>query len=129
MADRAKPGVGTEPAMGLVLDCADPESLGSFWAAALRYDRVGGVGNYVLLVPRGEAGPNLLLQQVPELKTTKNRMHLDIEIADIEAEAGRLEQLGARRLEAQARSEHGSRWYLMADPEGNEFCVCDAGGP
>ncbi len=123
MADDAAAG------MGLVLDCADPDSQAAFWAAALRYERVGGVGSYVLLVPRDGLGPNLLLQKVPEPKTTKNRMHVDIEIADIEAEARRLEQLGARRLEPRARSEHGSNWFLMTDPEGNEFCVCDGGVP
>jgi predicted enzyme related to lactoylglutathione lyase len=42
-------------------------------------------------------------------------------------EVTRLEQLGARRLEGAPRSEHGTRWVVMADPEGNEFCVCDAG--
>jgi predicted enzyme related to lactoylglutathione lyase len=81
----------------------------------------------VVLVP-GEAGsPKLLLQKVAESKTVKNRMHLDIETADIDAEAARLEELGARRVASDAMSEHGSRWCLMADPEGNEFCVCDGG--
>jgi hypothetical protein len=42
-------------------------------------------------------------------------------------EVTRLEQLGARRLEGAPRSEHGTRWVVMAKPEGNEFCVCDAG--
>jgi predicted enzyme related to lactoylglutathione lyase len=55
-------------------------------------------------------------------------MHLDIHTPDIEAEAARLAGLGARRLENEAVEEHGSHWVLMADPEGNEFCVCDAGG-
>jgi predicted enzyme related to lactoylglutathione lyase len=53
-------------------------------------------------------------------------MHLDIHTPDIEVEAGRLEQLGARRVEAEQRSEHGHAWVLMSDPEGNEFCVCDS---
>ena len=123
MNDEARPDVG----IGLVLDCRDPVALAPFWAEALRYVNVGAVDNYVLLVPDGRAGPHLLLQQVPEDKTVKNRMHLDVHIADIEGEAARLEQLGARRLEGQVRSEHGSSWVMMADPEGNEFCVCDAG--
>ncbi|MGH9286664.1 MAG: VOC family protein, partial [Acidimicrobiales bacterium] len=71
--------------------------------------------------------PKLLLQRVPEAKAVKNRMHLDIETPDIENEAARLEVLGARRLRPEAQSEHGSTWVLMADPEGNEFCVCDGG--
>ncbi len=53
--------------------------------------------------------------------------HFDIETADIGAEASRLESLGARRLESGVRSEHGTNWVIMADPEDNEFCVCDGG--
>jgi predicted enzyme related to lactoylglutathione lyase len=54
--------------------------------------------------------------------------HLDIEIRDVDAEVERLERIGAHRLEGHARTEHGRRWVIMADPEGNEFCVCDGGG-
>jgi predicted enzyme related to lactoylglutathione lyase len=114
--------------IGLVLDCRNPSDLAPFWAQALRYVELGKVDNYVLLAPDGAPGPNLLLQQVPEGKATKNRMHLDIHAADIEGEAARLERLGARRVETEQLSEHGSNWVLMADPEGNEFCVCDGGG-
>ena len=112
---------------GLVLDCADPETLAEFWAAALGYESLGTAGNYVLLVSPTQGRPKLLLQGVPEPKTTKNRMHIDIETPDIEPEATRLEGLGATRLRAEQQNEHGSTWILRADPEGNEFCVCDAG--
>ena len=54
-------------------------------------------------------------------------MHFDIEVADIEAEAARLVELGATRSARLPASEHGSTWVLMTDPEGNEFCVCDGG--
>ena len=113
--------------IGLVLDCTDPDGLATFWTEALGYTTVGGAGNYVLLVAADGALPKLLLQAVPEPKSTKNRMHLDIEIADVESEASRLEALGARRLEPGVRTEHGTSWVIMADPEGNEFCVCDGG--
>lgn len=113
--------------MGLVLDCADPKALAAFWAAALEYRIAGGAGNYVMLLPIEGDGPKLLLQGVPEPKSTKNRMHFDIHVADTLAETERLAALGARRLEADVREEHGTHWFLMADPEGNEFCVCDAG--
>ncbi|HEU5130371.1 MAG TPA: VOC family protein [Glycomyces sp.] len=68
-------------------------------------------------------GVRMLFQQVPEPKTVKNRMHLDLHYgADrIDAEAARLEGLGATRL-AEHR-EGPSRWIVMGDPEGNEFCV------
>jgi len=117
------------PALGLVLDCADPVALGAFWAPALGYVDVGEVGAYVALLPDGQPGPKLLLQRVAEPKVGKNRMHLDIEVADIEVEAARLEGLGATRVSDGTMSEHGTTWILMADPEGNEFCVCDAGQP
>jgi predicted enzyme related to lactoylglutathione lyase len=119
--------VNDVPALGLVLDCHDPESLAPFWADALGYVTLGGVENYVLLVPDGRPGPKLLLQRVPEAKAGKNRMHLDIEVPDIEAVADRLEAAGARRVSSGVESEHGSSWIVMTDPEGNEFCVCDGG--
>jgi predicted enzyme related to lactoylglutathione lyase len=113
--------------IGLVLDCADPENLATFWAAALGYNNVGSAGSYVLLMPPEPSQPKLLLQRVPEPKVTKNRMHIDIHVADIDGEAERLESLGARRVSSGTVSEHGSRWHVMADPEGNELCVCDGG--
>jgi predicted enzyme related to lactoylglutathione lyase len=117
----------TTPVMGLVLDCVDPEALAPFWSTALDYVSLGPVGNYLVLVPNGHAGPKLLLQRVPEQKTSKNRMHLDVEVPDIESTAARLEELGAKRVSRGIENEHGSRWIVMDDPEGNEFCVCDGG--
>jgi hypothetical protein len=63
----------------------------------------------------------------PEPKTTKNRMHLDLETPDIDTEAIRLEALGERRAQDDHIHERGSTWILMTVPEGNEFCVCDNG--
>ena len=113
--------------LGLVLDCADPDRLAEFWSAAIGYTTVGGAGSYVLLVDAAGQQPKLLLQRVDEPKTAKNRMHVDIETPAVDEEVARLEALGARRLEAEAIEEHGSRWVVMADPEGNEFCVCNSG--
>lgn len=113
--------------LGLVLDCADPERLAAFWAPALGYVNLGTAGSYVALFPNGAPGPKLLLQRVAEPKTVKNRMHVDIEVADIHAEADRLVALGATRVSEGPCSEHGSTWLLMSDPEGNEFCICDGG--
>ena len=115
--------------IGLVLDCADPERLAAFWGPALDYVNLGTAGAYVALFPNGRPGPKLLLQRVGEPKAVKNRMHLDIEVPDIETEASRLVALGATRVSEGPCAEHGSTWILMADPEGNEFCVCDAGQP
>ena len=117
------------PAIGLVLDCENPERLAEFWGAALGYVNLGTFGSYVALFPDGRPGPKLLLQKVAEAKSVKNRMHLDIEVPDIEDEASRLVALGAERVQTAPCSEHGTTWVLMADPEGNEFCICDAGQP
>jgi predicted enzyme related to lactoylglutathione lyase len=113
--------------IGLVLDCHDPQGLATFWSEALGYVNLGEAGSYVLLMDGDGHGPKLLLQAVPEAKAGKNRMHLDIDAVDIEAEAARLEVLGARRVAAEPMHEHDTSWILMADPEGNEFCVCDGG--
>lgn len=113
--------------LGLVLDCADLEKLADFWSAAIGYTNLGGAGSYVRLVDEAGNQPKLLLQRVAETKTGKNRMHVDIETPRVDEEVARLEALGARRLEASAIEEHGNRWVVMADPEGNEFCVCNAG--
>jgi predicted enzyme related to lactoylglutathione lyase len=114
--------------VGLVLDCEDPSRLAPFWAEALRYTVLGGEGSYVMLVPEDGVGPQLLLQRVAEAKAVKNRMHFDIHVADIDGEAARLTELGAARVAGPPLEEHGSRWIPMRDPDGNEFCVCDAGG-
>ena len=115
--------------IGLVLDCTDPDGLARFWGPALDYVNVGAAGAYVALLPNGRPGSKLLLQRVDEPKSVKNRMHVDLEVSDIESEATRLVALGATRVSEGPCSEHGSTWILMADPEGNEFCVCDAGQP
>ena len=115
--------------LGLVLDCADPHGLAEFWTVSARLPQRRRRRQLRRARRHGDA-PKLLLQAVTEPKTTKNRMHFDIETPDVDAEVARLEAIGARRLEAEARHEHGTTWVVLADPEGNEFCVCDGGsGP
>jgi catechol 2,3-dioxygenase-like lactoylglutathione lyase family enzyme len=105
----------------LTLDCHDLEMQTAFWCGALGYELAGGVGQYRALVHPNGTQPKLLLQQVDELKSAKNRLHLDLHVADAETEAARLEGLGATR--ATRVAEFGLRWVVMLDPEGNEFCV------
>ena len=117
----------TTATISLTLDCADPEPLALFWSKALGYEEIARVDNFIVLAPAaGMAGPKLALQRVPEPRALKNRMHLDIWVADIESEAARLEALGAQRLQEKPFDEHGFRWFQLADPEGNEFCVARA---
>ncbi|MGW5591065.1 VOC family protein [Streptomyces sp. NPDC003857] len=110
----------------VTLDCLDTETQAGFWLAALApldYRRGFHGPPYLSLVGPAPA-PTLLLQHVPEPKQGKNRMHLDLDFgtADLVSEVDRLEQLGAERL-SEELSEHGFRWIVVADPEGNEFCV------
>lgn len=113
------------PDIELVLDCADADAQAEFWTAALGYTLLGGAEQYRSLVPPdGDAGPKILLQQVAEPKPGKNRMHLDMHVPDIEGEVSRLIALGARRTRDEQFHEFGHDWIAMADPEGNEFCVC-----
>jgi len=112
----------TEPNIDIVIDCADPETLADFWAEALGYTKAGLFDPYFVLVAPERAFPPVILQRVPEPKTTKARIHVDLRVPGIEAAAQRLEALGARRIDIGQGPEPG--WIVMADPEGNEFCVC-----
>ena len=106
----------------LVLDVSDLDRMAEFYAAALGYRPEGSIGQYRSIVPaEGPGRPKLILQRVDEPKRAKNRMHIDLKADDIEAEADRLVALGATR---QHRiEEDAGTWLVMADPEGNEFCV------
>jgi len=111
--------------LAFVLDCSDPEVLAEFWTRALRYQRVDKMGPYVILMPDGWDSPEILLQRVPEPKTSKNRMHLDIRSPDIDVESRRLVSLGASLVTQLPVEEDGIRWLVLHDPEGNEFCVVE----
>lgn len=132
-------------------DCADPEALGAFWAEVLRYLeqpppegytnwlaylRAQGVPEeawhsaYAVVDPNGE-GPRLFFQKVPEAKSAKNRVHLDVNVSAglpaeerrdrVESEVERVMKLGATRV--QSFEQSGEYWVVMQDPEGNEFCL------
>jgi len=116
--------MGRKARLDLVLDCADPARLMQFWRLALGYRVYFSAESLSVLVPdEGTASP-LVLQRVPEPKSGKNRMHVDIVTDDIEPEVERLVALGARRLHDGTRRYGMTTWVAMADPEDNEFCVC-----
>ncbi|MGZ4663529.1 MAG: VOC family protein [Frankiaceae bacterium] len=103
------------------LDCNDLENTSEFWRAAIGFVENGRIpGRYVSLTGHGVS---LTLQQVDEPKSVKNRMHLDLLVENPEYEVHRLERLGASRVTSTARQEFDQSWFVMADPEGNEFCV------
>jgi predicted enzyme related to lactoylglutathione lyase len=107
-------------------DCHDPERLAAFWGAVLGVeieDRFGDPPQYVNLGPATPDGPRVCFQRVPEAKMTKNRVHLDVAVQDVDAAASRITELGGRRLPHEDYHEDGYSWRIMADPEGNEFCL------
>ncbi|NDZ62870.1 VOC family protein [Streptomyces cyaneofuscatus] len=105
----------------LIIDAADPERLAAFWSELPGRPIVDRAGPYVWL--RREKGLGLGFQQAGEPEPGKNRMHFDITSPDPGAEQQRVEALGGRRLEEYA----DGGFLVMADPEGNEFCIIRKG--
>jgi catechol 2,3-dioxygenase-like lactoylglutathione lyase family enzyme len=112
----------------LCVDSAHPSKTADFWEAALGWRRTHDTEDEVVLEPPAgspEDGvvPDLLFLKVPDSKTVKNRLHLDLRPLDQAAEVARLEALGARRVDV-GQGDVG--WVVMADPDGNEFDVLRA---
>lgn len=110
----------------LNIDTADPARLATFWESAIGWRRTYDSDDEVVLEPPAgspEDGvvPDLLFLRVPEEKSGKNRLHLDLRPVDQDLEAARLEGLGARRTEVGQGTDVS--WIVMADPDGNEFCL------
>jgi predicted enzyme related to lactoylglutathione lyase len=107
-----------------VVDCDDLDRAVAFWSAALdaTEEPLAESSRHVyrrLRLPDSEV--RVLLQRTGDVKAAKNRMHLDLETDDVEAEVQRLEALGATRYDHQ--QERGHDFWVMRDPWGNEFCV------
>jgi hypothetical protein len=120
----------------LSIDSPDPVKIASFWAAALGWhrpldeaDEIGLDPDEVCLEPPAGSpadgvAPDLLFLRVPDGKIVKNRLHLDLRPKDQAAEVARLEALGARRADVGQGADVS--WVVLADPDGNEFCVLRA---
>ncbi len=106
----------------LVIDCADPSSVADFWCQVLGYQITEKDDELVQIAEEPGAMPTLLFATVPEGKTLKNRIHIDVSPRDREQdeEVARIEALGARRIDI---GQGEVSWVVMADPEDNEFCV------
>ena len=139
----------------VTFDCADPDRLATFWATALGYKKQDPPEGYATwqeflaaqdvpedqwnsasaIVDPDGAGPRIYFQQVPEPKTVKNRVHLDVNVGGghgtppderrrrVDAEVERLSGAGATVIRPGEVSELGEYWVVMQDPEGNEFCL------
>ena len=118
------------PSVYICIDSSDPEALAPFWAEALGYkvgDSLPG-RNYLSLEAPDATSPAVYFQRVPEAKTIKNRLHLDLRSVEPHALIERLASLGATRIADPQTGSTCAWWQVMADPEGNEFCVCDVSG-
>jgi Glyoxalase-like domain len=110
----------------VAVDCADPVALGRWWAEVLDYTVVYEASDESVVIAGTQdqpIWPGLVFVQVPEGKAVKNRLHIDLNPDDQEAEVARLEALGAKRVDVGQRDV---TWVVLADPEGNEFCVLRA---
>ena len=116
----------TSTLSAVVVDCRDPETLARFWCAALGYVVHAEAEGFVGIVPAEGGGPHLDFVVVPEPRTAKNRLHLDLRPREgsRDEEVARVRALGATEV-ADRRGQHGpgSGWVVFADPEGNEFCI------
>lgn len=111
----------------VTVDCSDALALARFWAQVLGWNVYHDNDPEVLVAPNfppSGPGPTMLFIPVPEPRTVKNRMHVDLQPSDRtrEEEVERLLKLGATIVEDH-RTENGSGWVWLADPEGNDFCV------
>jgi predicted enzyme related to lactoylglutathione lyase len=104
----------------ITVDAHDPRALADFWSKVLDYRIAVDEPEEVGIEPRLGEGPALLFVPVPEEKTVKNRVHLDLAPDDQAAEVERLLALGATRVDV---GQGDVSWVVLADPEGNEFCV------
>ncbi|MPY92924.1 MAG: hypothetical protein GEV08_07610 [Acidimicrobiia bacterium] len=113
-----------ESMYAVVFDCGDAAKLAQFWSATLNKPLDGDASAdfaSIGLNDTASKGPGLMFNKVPEGKSGKNRVHLDLTSADLDATVQRLMELGANK--GDEYSEGGSRWVTLADPEGNEFDV------
>jgi predicted enzyme related to lactoylglutathione lyase len=107
---------------GISFDAHDAAIVGRVWAAALGRQLADGADAINAVVLTGDiatTGRRFAFHQVPEDKTVKNRVHLDLTTTDLDSETDRLQQLGATIV--RDVSENGNHWITLADPEGNEF--------
>ncbi len=104
----------------MVIDAHDPRALARFWADALGYRVMLEEDEEVVIAKGDDAYPGICFVPVDDEKTEKNRLHIDLNPVDQYEEVVRLLALGARRVNI---GQGNVTWVVLADPEGNEFCV------
>jgi catechol-2,3-dioxygenase len=106
----------------IVVDCQDPARLARWWGEVLGY-KIASEQHDEVVIAGGDAHPDLVFVQVSEHKSGKNRLHIDLNPDDQAEEVERLIDMGARQIDI---GQGEQPWVVLADPEGNEFCVLTA---
>ncbi len=112
----------------IVIDCKDTASISKFWESVLGWkvtyvDETGAMLENSVKLEDGEKFPPILFYKNPDQKSVKNRLHFDLSPDDQAAEVLRIEGLGGKRIEIGQSADPATTWVVMADIEGNEFCV------
>ena len=111
----------------LVIDANDPVGLAGFWSRVLDYPIIEQDEHYAEI--KAPDGPSIVFVEVPEPKTVKDRIHIDVNATDRDQmdEVARIKELGATDVDVgqheREPGQHDVTWVVLADPEGNEFCV------
>jgi catechol 2,3-dioxygenase-like lactoylglutathione lyase family enzyme len=113
----------------VAINTTDPAALATFWQEALGWRRTYEEPDEVVLEPpagspQDGVAPDLIFLRVPDGKSGQNRLHLDLRPRDQAGEVARVESLGARRVDVGQGDD--ATWVVLADPDGNEFCVLRA---
>ena len=112
----------------IVIDCKEPATIAKFWEEVLGgkvsySDETGAMLEHAVNLENGEKFPPILFYKNPDEKVVKNRLHFDLTPDSQAAEVARIESLGGKRIEIGQSADPATTWVVMADIEGNEFCV------
>jgi predicted enzyme related to lactoylglutathione lyase len=107
----------------IVIDTVDPARIAPFWCALLGVEERGWFGDDYLMLTADAGAPPVAFQRVPEPKSVKNRLHIDLAVDDLDRALAKIVALGGSAVSDILEMPGGYRWRVMADPEGNEFCI------
>ncbi len=107
----------------IVIDTVDPARIAPFWCALLGVQERGWFGDDYLMLTTDGGAPPVAFQRVPEAKSIKNRLHIDLAVEDLDDAFAKNVAIGGSAVSGILEMPDGYRWRVMADPEGNEFCI------
>jgi predicted enzyme related to lactoylglutathione lyase len=107
----------------IVIDTVDPARIAPFWCALLGVRERGWFGDDYLMLTTDGGAPPAAFQRVPEAKSVKNRLHIDLAVEDLDGAFAQIVAYGGSAVSDILEMPGGYRWRVMADPEGNEFCI------